>query len=161
MERAQKEHLLRLKARGEIKEVGSEAEVEEKHAAKQAAIRKQQGIMTLKARTEQLKDELKVLRQNADVKQASIRYSMVTDKAQAERDGLEAIAAYKRSLDKKAHGTVKQAVHTALEQLEDAIDSSAPPSSLKKTLKALQKESKKGSTASSTDAEAVAEAPPE
>merc|ERR1719460_1144330 len=152
-ERHQKQNIMNVKARGQMAEIGTEAEVEEKHVAKQDGIRKSQAVATLAARTEELRDSIKALERGAEVREASIQFKMIKDKATAERDGVAAIQAYKKSLDDKRSRKAKSAVGNALEEIENLDGATGNTDKLKKTLADLQTDSKEASKSSDSEEE--------
>merc|ERR1711998_469676 len=141
-ERQQKKHIMQLKSRGQKQEIGDEAEVEEKHVAKQNSIRQAEAVATLRARTLELKDAIKSLERGADIREAAIQYKMIKDKAQAERDGIGAIEAYKKSLSDKRSEKAKSAASNALDVIENLDSGGTDTNDLKKTLDQLKKDSK-------------------
>merc|ERR1711907_685377 len=140
--RQQKKHIMQLKSRGQKQEIGEEAEVEEKHVAKQNSIRQAEAVATLRARTLELKDAIKSLERGADIREAAIQYKMIKDKAQAERDGIAAIEAYKKSLSDKRSEKAKSAASNALDVIENLDSGGTDTNDLKKTLDQLKKDSK-------------------
>jgi hypothetical protein len=123
-ERATKKEIEAEKKRAALQEVKKEATVEEKHAAKNAAIRKQQAFQTLKARNEELQEEIQLVQKDSEIKLAAIRYKSIQDKAQAQKDGLKALAAYRKQKTDAANQKVKDVVEAASAQLAKASDGS-------------------------------------
>lgn len=116
-ERAEKQGLRDAKKEKLDKNLAKRTQVEVNHAIKQAAVRQQQRLQSLRAANEQLKDEISVTEKDAELKQQAISYKLVQDKAQAARDGQKAIEDYKQRQALKQSDQLANVVTKAENQL--------------------------------------------